>query len=341
MSRDTLSVAAARIGEHVARHGQPEIRIVLHGGEPLLAGTAFLAEAAALIRDAVPAGTRVDCTMQTNGVLLTERVLDDLLRAGIGVGVSIDGAPEDHDRHRRFPGGRGSYASVAAGLRRLAAAPYSQLYRGLLCTIDLDNDPLRTYESLLDFGPPRVDLLLPHGNWTTPPPGRGAGADTPYADWLIPIFDRWYQDFRPGGTVVRLFEEILGLILGGPSHSETIGTSRVGLLVIETNGALEQVDTLKSAYQGAAAVGLDVFSHPFDTVLEHPAIAARQIGLDALCGTCRSCDLAAVCGAGYYPHRYRAGDGYRNPSVYCLDLMALIRHIDARVRSEVAAVRAR
>ena len=342
MSRETLSSTAARIAEHVERHGQPEIRIVFHGGEPLLAGTAFLADAARLIRSAVPPSTRVDCTTQTNGVLLTGSALDDLLRADIGVGVSIDGAPDDHDRHRQFRGGRGSHAEVAAALRRLAARPHDRLYRGLLCTIDLDNDPLGTYESLLEFRPPRIDFLLPHGNWTTPPPGRSTSPDeTPYANWLIPVFAEWYENYRPGGTVVRLFEEILSLILGGPSHSEMIGTSRVGLLVIETNGALEQVDTLKSAYQGAAGVGLDVFSHPFDALLEHPAIAARQIGLEALCDTCRACDLAEICGAGYYPHRYLAGDGYRNPSVYCPDLMALIRHVDAQVRPEVEAVRAR
>ena len=34
-----------------------------------------------------------------------------------------------------------------------------------------------------------------------------------------------------------------------------------------------------------------------------------------------------ICGGGLYPHRYRHGEGFRNPSVYCDDLMRLITHV--------------
>jgi hypothetical protein len=47
------------------------------------------------------------------------------------------------------------------------------------------------YEELLAFAPPAMDLLLPHGNWTNPPP-RPENAPS-YADWLIAVFDRWYD----------------------------------------------------------------------------------------------------------------------------------------------------
>ena len=38
-----------------------------------------------------------------------------------------------------------------------------------------------------------------------------------------------------------------------------------------------------------------------------------------------------ICGGGYFPHRYRSGSGFRNPSVYCADLQRVITHIAARV----------
>src|SRR5690606_18464506 len=119
------------------------------------------------------------------------------------------------------------------------------------------------------------------------------------------------------------------------------GTSPVRLLVIDTDSALEQVDTLRSVYPGAPATGLNVHTSDLDAALRHPAIAVRQLGLDALGGACRTCSLRAVCGGGYYPHRYRAGRGFANPSVYCPDLMALIRHIRNRVRADVEAPRRR
>src|ERR1700751_309693 len=35
---DVVSQAARRIAEHAAAHALPEVQVVLHGGEPLLAG---------------------------------------------------------------------------------------------------------------------------------------------------------------------------------------------------------------------------------------------------------------------------------------------------------------
>ncbi|MGW0577104.1 hypothetical protein ACWD25_14270 [Streptomyces sp. NPDC002920] len=39
-----------------------------------------------------------------------------------------------------------------------------------------------------------------------------------------------------------------------------------------------------------------------------------------------------VCGGGHLPHRFGAGRGYRNPSVYCADLEHLIRHVQGSLR---------
>jgi uncharacterized protein len=339
MSEETVVHAAERIAVHAARHGLPRVRIVLHGGEPLLAGADFLGFVASTVRGAVPPPTEVDLSIQTNGVLLGPEMLDVLSRHDIGVGVSVDGGAEDHDRHRRYPDGRGSHSAVEQGLKLLAEPRYQHLYRGLLCTVDLDNDPLRTYQELARLAPPRLDLLLPHGNWTLPPPGRPADPEaTPYADWLGVIFDAWYPvpAPRPG---IRLFEEIIHLLLGGSSGTESVGLTPSTLIVVETDGSIEQVDALKSAYEGAAATGLHVEHDDFDLAMNHPAIAERQSGIDALSATCKSCRLVQICGGGYYPHRYREGSGFANPSVYCPDLLALIDHIRGRLSADLTALK--
>jgi uncharacterized protein len=74
-----------------------------------------------------------------------------------------------------------------------------------------------------------------------------------------------------------------------------------------------------------------VYTDGFDAVLDHPAVAARQLGREALAPRCQSCPLVAVCGGGNYAHRYVAGSGFRHPSVYCADLELLIRHIADRL----------
>jgi uncharacterized protein len=55
----------------------------------------------------------------------------------------------------------------------------------------------------------------------------------------------------------------------------------------------------------------------------------------ALSATCLACPVHRICGAGLYPHRYRPGTGFLNPSVYCTDLRRLIEHIRDRVHADL------
>jgi uncharacterized protein len=338
MGRSTVEHTIDRIARHARIHRLEAVDVVLHGGEPLLAGAGFIADLATGLRRAVAPPTEVRIAVQTNAVLVRSDLLGMFAEHDIRVGVSLDGPAATNDQHRRFADGRGSHAEVERALRLLGTEAYRQLFSGLLCTVDLKSDPIALYEELLRYDPPSVDILLPHGNWTTPPPGRTPTAGTPYADWLIPLFERWYSA-PVQETTIRFFAEIVNLVLGGASRTEAVGLSPIGLLVVETDGSIEQVDTLKSAYHGAAATGLNVFEHDFDEALNRPALAARQLGVDALADECRACPVGRVCGGGYYPHRYRAGSGFRNPSVYCPDLMKLVGHIATRVHADVIGLR--
>jgi uncharacterized protein len=334
MERETWLAAAARMAVHARVHELPTMRLILHGGEPLLAGSERLA---ALVRDfraAFDGVCQLDVRVQTNGVLLDPPMLARLIEHGVTVGVSLDGTPSDNDRHRRHADGRSSFPAVDRALRLLGSPEHRSAFAGLRCTVDPAIDPLACYEALLRYEPPMVDFLLPHANWTEPPVRPVGAGSTPYGDWLVTIFDRWY-DTTPQRTGVRLFEDLLALALGGAGRSEQAGLSPVAVVVVETDGAIEQVDSLKSTYPGACATGLTIFADPLDAALEHPGVVARQIGLAALCDACVSCPVHTICGGGHYAHRFRAGDGFRNPSVYCADMLRLIHHITRRVASDL------
>ncbi len=292
MSRTIAETAAARIGEHVRRHALGDIGLVLHGGEPLLAGPDLISRLVAAVRGAVGDRVRVHASVQTNGVGLDENFLALFSDIGVHVGVSLDGTADAQDRHRRFASGRGSHQAVTAGLRQLSAERYRHLFNGLLCVIDLRNDPMATYEALLAYREPR--------------------------------------------TQVRLFAEIIRLLLGRPSDIESVGLAPASFVVVETDGTIEQVDTLKAAFHGAARTGLNVACDSFDDALMLPGVAARQLGYQALSDQCRECAIRRVCGGGLYAHRYRPGTGFANPSVYCPDLMRLIVHIRETVTADIA-----
>jgi uncharacterized protein len=271
----------------------------------------------------------VNVGLQTNGTLLDRPMLTTLKSLGIRMGVSLDGDAEATGRNRRYANGRNSFDAVADGLGLLQSPEFSDCYGGILCTIDVQNDPVSTYEALLKFAPPAIDLLLPHANWSCAPPGDG------YADWLISVFERWYTAPRQE-TRVRLFSELIQLVLGQPGEVEGLGLLPSTLLVIDTDGSVKQLDSLSSAYPGAADLGLDVMSGSFDEALDHPTTVARQIGADALCPECRACPVMNICGGGLYPHRFREGEGFRHPSVYCQDLLKLINHVRDRVVADLS-----
>ncbi|MFI5569784.1 FxsB family cyclophane-forming radical SAM/SPASM peptide maturase [Streptomyces sp. NPDC051740] len=340
MAPATAGRLVLRIAEHARRHALRSVRVILHGGEPLLAGGEFLARFVRGLRAALPAATRAEVALQTNGTLLDETLLRLCHAEDIRIGVSLDGPPAVHDRYRRDPAGRGSHARVAAALELLARPEHRPLWSGLLTTVDPTTDPLTTYDHLLSYDPPALTFILPLGNWTVPPPGRVPDpARTPYADWLVQVFDRWYASAGRAPRVTP-FESVIDLLLGGASGSEVIGGGPSRLAVIDTDGSLTLSDHLKTTYDGADRTGLSVHRDPFDALLRHPGVAARQAGRAGLCAGCRACPLVAVCGGGHYPHRYRAGSGgagHDNPSVYCPDLARFIGHVARTVAADLPA----
>ncbi|MFG1821330.1 FxsB family cyclophane-forming radical SAM/SPASM peptide maturase [Microbispora bryophytorum] len=323
MSDETAVQVADRIAEHAAAHRIQTTHVVFHGGEPLLAGIERLRRFSRTLRGAVEGVCDLDLRIHTNGVLLSRAYCDMFADEGVKVGISIDGDRLANDRHRLYANGHSSYEQVVRAIT-LLRDHYRHLYAGLLCTIDVRNDPIAVYEALVALHPPRVDFLLPHATWDHPPL-RPGGQETAYADWLIAVHDRWRADGRP--VPVRMFDSIILTASGGDSQTESLGLRPSDLVVIETDGSYEQADSLKTAYDGAPATGLDVFRHSLSEAALHPGFAARQGGLDSLAEECRRCPVVASCGGGLYAHRYRSGNGFDNPSVYCADLFRLISHL--------------
>ncbi|MCX5344515.1 radical SAM/SPASM protein FxsBH, inactivated beta-hydroxylase extension form [Streptomyces atratus] len=337
ISDDVIFRTAQRLAEHAKTHALPSVSVILHGGEPLLAGPARLRRVCEELTSAFEGIAELDLRIHTNGLQLSPRYLDLFDEFDVKVGISLDGDRAANDRHRRYADGRSSHPLVLKAVELLQQERYRHLNLGLLCTVDIENDPRAVLDALTELDPPLIDFLLPHATWDEPPP-RPDGSPTAYADWLLAVFDRWQEQGRP--VPVRLFSSVLSTLSGGPSLTESLGLAPTDLVVVETDGQLEQVDSLKSAYEGAAATGFDVFTHTFDEVAAHPGVRARQLGLAGVSETCRRCPVVRSCGGGLYTHRYRStgpSGAFDNPSVYCADLEALVRGIEARSAAALVA----
>lgn len=99
--------------------GETDLSIVFFGGEPLL-GMRVIETVIDYARDRARAESReLTFHVTTNGTLLTPDVAAFLQDNGVRTLVSIDGPRDDHDAHRVFSGGRGSYDTIASNVRSL------------------------------------------------------------------------------------------------------------------------------------------------------------------------------------------------------------------------------
>ena len=325
MSTEVAANLGRRVREHGARHNLSHMEIVFHGGEPFLAGLRHIRALCDTIRrESVP--VTISFNMQTNGVGFDERALEFCQEYDVKVGISIDGPREANDRHRLDHFGRSSFDAVERALLLLSSEAGRPHWGGILSVVDLANDPTEVYRYLRGFNPSSIEFLLPLANHDRPPPPGGGVSMTPYADWLNTVFDLWFEE-SPQTTIIRKFSDQIKLLAGRRGISEEWGLQPVDFCVVESNGDLELVDTLKTAFPGAASLNLNLAKHDLDNVLSSPQVQERQLGVNTLCHACQTCPLVSVCGGGYYPHRYSAARNFSNPSVYCEDLKATIRHI--------------
>lgn len=271
--------------------------------------------------------------MQTNGMLLTQGHIDVFKKHGLRAGISIDGPAEYNDRHRVDHQSLGSYDRVMQGIELMRLEHNRPAWGGNLCVIDVNNDPEVLIRFFQDLQPPGFDLLEPDGHWDKLPPGKMSAESTEYAQWLIGAFDYWFDHCSE--IKLRRFEEIIEHLFGGSGSTEYFGVEPANLITIATDGAYEAVDQIKSAYDGAENLGLNVFDNSLEDVIAHPAIQQRLTGLSALSEKCLSCEYRLSCGGGYYPHRYSNANGFKNPTIYCADYKLLFSHIKTRISEEL------
>ena len=159
MSQSTIDAIVSRLDELRQAQGR-DFAVVLHGGEPLLLGEALLARLLTGLRTRLPVG----CTLsvQTNGTLLTDSLLDLFADAGATVSVSLDGPTKINDSRRmRFDQG-GTFEATLGGIHCLQRHPAAErLFSGTLSVVEPSTDPSVVYWFLRGLGVPGMNFLLP------------------------------------------------------------------------------------------------------------------------------------------------------------------------------------
>lgn len=341
MAPNITRAMAWRLGRHAARHELEEVKVILHGGEPTLIGPNGIDFFADTVRSYMPPETAVKFGMQTNGVQISQPkgfdILNALRRNRIRTNVSLDGVSAINDQSRPFPDGRSSFDATMRAIERLRTE-YPDIFAGVLAVVDPRSNPVETY-NLLASQSKVFDFLIPHYNWTNRHPSYADDPrSTPIGDWLIQVFDQWFEMFKTQPDKfprVRFFESAIRVVMGHPSLTDHIGITFPNVVVIDTDGAIEIDDSYLSTYQYATATGLNVVTHDLAEVQAHPLMRAQRLGKVALPRACQACSIVDLCGGGHPAHRWDEKNGFDNPSSYCRDLMKFISHVRDRLIKSV------
>lgn len=97
--------------------GNKQINVILHGGEPTLIDIDIYTNVITQIKQKY---NDLDLTlsMQTNGFLLNDKIIDFCKNFDVGLGVSVDGGASIHDKQRHTKNGSGSFEIIKENILR-------------------------------------------------------------------------------------------------------------------------------------------------------------------------------------------------------------------------------
>lgn len=311
MDYETLERVTAA---YLQAHPGPEVTFGWQGGEPLLMGRDFYRRALELQAKYRLPGQQVTNAMQTNGTLIDEQWADFFAENHFLIGISLDGPPELHDRHRKDRAGQGSHPRVLAGLRQLQQRKVDY---NVLVTVNRTNaeEPLKVYRYLRELGIeylqfiPIVEREAPNSrkvtNWTTRP--------QPFGDFLCTVFDEWVRN-DVGSIFVQIFESALSVWMGGPPTICVFSATCGRAAIVEHSGELYACDHFVYPEHRR---GIVESAETLTAMMDSPEQQAFGLEKANLPTECLRCPVRRFCWGDCPKHRLRKTEDGKMISYLC------------------------
>jgi len=146
MSMETSAQVAAWIDDRMRELNPKKLSITFFGGEPLINLPVLYDLAERAHRSTQQRGIQLVIGIITNGLLLSEDVVDRLLPYGLNyVKITLDGDRETHNRMRPLRGGQGTFDRIVDNVRHVAHKVR------IAVGGNFDADSVESYPALLDF----------------------------------------------------------------------------------------------------------------------------------------------------------------------------------------------
>lgn len=300
-----------RAGMEYADHS---CSFAFQGGEPTLAGLDFYRGVVELQKKYARSGLEIHNAIQTNGMLIDEEWAAFLAENRFLVGLSLDGPAELHNLNRLDTVGEGTFNRVmrAARLMEKHGVEFN-----ILCVVTGRN--ARSVEKIyrfyrrqgfrwLQFIPCLDSLEQQRGEEK-----YHLSAEN-YGDFLIRLFDLWYEDLQRGEYIsIRHLDNWLSILLGGQPEACSMTGQCAVQFVVEGDGGVYPCDFYVLDEWRMGTVGESSFAE-----MQRGEVAARFIQASLrVPDKCRRCRWYGLCRNGCRRNRMTLLDGEIDRNCYC------------------------
>jgi len=299
---------------------QPQYVFGWQGGEPTLMGVDFFRRVTELQTAAGGPGTVVANGLQTNGTLITDDLAAHFAQYRFLVGVSLDGPPELHDRHRVAHDGQPTHARVLQGLDVLRR---HEVEFNILTLVNAANVGhgravyryLRDRELFFHQYIPCVEF----DDQGAPRPHAITGRQ--WGDFLCAVFDEWLKhDTRK--VSIRLFDCILARLAGEPHTLCHMERDCCQYFVVEWNGDVYPCDFFVQPELKLGNIMHDSWENMQASPVYHE-FGRQKAAWHACCAKCRHVQL---CAGDCLKHRLVPGNDPARLSWLCAGWRQLYDH---------------
>ncbi len=244
MSDETMETY---IRQTIEGHQVPEVAIAWQGGEPTLMGLDFFKRTIDVQKKYIKPGTRIENTLQTNGILIDDEWCEFFNENNFLIGLSLDGPRHLHDAYRHDKGGKSVFNRVVRAARLFQK---HDVEFNILCTVNATNSlhPLTVYRFFRDELEARYLQFIPiveRDNETGNQEGTQVTNRTvdpkSYGRFLIEIFDEWVRR-DVGNMFVQFFDGVLASYVRGRSTLCVLSPICGEAVALEHNGDLYSCD---------------------------------------------------------------------------------------------------
>lgn len=327
----TIDLLCTFLLQAIRNNSIENIQIDLHGGEPLMMKPSIFSSMCDLFTEKLDKKVNLKLALQTNAMLVTEEWIQIFEKYSISVSISLDGPKDINDIDRIDKKKNGTYDRVIRGYRLLQnAAMAGRLSHppAILCVINPQYNAKRIYRHFVDdLNVKQLAFLLPdNSHHTFNILDRGK-----YGKYLRDIYDEWIND---ADVSERFIQSIMVSLLTEFSDTGVgvfdYGNKESEVITISSDGGIGPDDVLR----GIDLPLFDVFHIEKNTLTDFllsktASYLKEQQKISP--SKCKECIWSTPCKGGYMINRYKRGEAFSRPSVYCQDIQYIFSHISAHL----------